>query len=153
MLISFSCTAQRKTERILMKDYPSFYDKTITNVNKLMPHKADFYNRPLSDFLSELKRRNLSIKSYDTLHNTYLRLQFIDDYDTSVEAGRKKYSKPYILIFFKGSLFNYENAMKIKNKNHWYWGKEEEDFYKDLMVEKIEFWDVEGLKNFQRTAK
>ncbi|WP_028121248.1 hypothetical protein [Epilithonimonas tenax] len=155
ILISFSlsCTAQRKTERIPMKDYPQFYNKTVNNLNKVIKSKTDFYGKPLSDFLNELKRNHIDVKSYDTTLNTYLKLNFNDDYDTSVESGRKGYSQPYIIINIRSPYFNYQEAMKILDKNHWYWGEEEENFYKNIIVDTIEFWDVDGLQNRQVKAR
>lgn len=151
--LSLSCTAQRKTQRIAMKDYPQFYNKTVGNLNKVIKHKTDFYGKPLSVFLDELKKHHIDVKSYDTTHQTYLKLEFNDDYDTYLEAEKKGYVRPYININFRSPYFNYPDAMKIFNKNLAYWGEEEENFYKNIIVDTIDFWYVDGLQNRQAKAK
>lgn len=155
MLISFSlsCTAQRKTQKIAMKDYPQFYNTTVGNLNKVIKHKTDFYGKPLSAFLDELKKHNIDVKSYNTTLLTYLELTFNDDYDTYLEAGKKGYVHPYIIINFRSPYFNYQDAMKIFNKNLAFWGDEEENFYKNIIVDNIEFWYVDGLQNRQAKAR
>ncbi|MNL61876.1 hypothetical protein D3C87_1858490 [compost metagenome] len=59
----------------------------------------------------------------------------------------KDYVKPYIYIYFQQS-FSYEQAMAILNNGyHTYWNISAENFYKDLIIEKIVFKYVNGLSN------
>jgi len=136
-----------------MKDYPAFYENLTGNLNKVIAHKQDFYGKPLSIFLSELENQNIQVNSYSPgFNNTYMKLDFIDDWDTYTEANKNHYKMPYIYINLK-TPFDYQKASALLNKNHSYWGEEEKNFYKDLIIDNIEFWEVNGLKTPQLKAK
>lgn len=154
LLFILSCNAQiRKTQRIQMKDYPSFYENLTGNLNKVIAHKQDFYGKPLSLFLSELENQNIHVNSYTPgFDNTSMKLEFVDDWDTYEEANKNNYKMPYIIINLK-TPFDYQKAMVLLDKNHSYWGEEEENFYKDLIIKDIQFMDVSGLKTQQLKAK
>ena len=157
LLIAFSisCNAQRpKTEKIDMKDYPTFYNKLVANLNKVITHKKDFYGRPLSYFINELNKNNASIKVYEPgpFDNYHIKISFIDDPYTVNEIPKNKYTEPSIDIYFVKP-FNFKEATKIFNKHFSYWNPEAEEFYKDLIIDKIEFWYVNGVSDNRRISK
>ncbi|PTT21016.1 hypothetical protein DBR28_20465, partial [Chryseobacterium sp. HMWF028] len=82
-----------------MVDYPNFYSQTISNLNNIIPNKANYYNQPLSVFLQHLSQNNLSIQSYYP-DSGYLRLMFVGDAETRSELRKKDYANPYIDIYF-----------------------------------------------------
>ena len=155
LLIAFSisCNAQiPKIEKIDMKDYPPFYNKLVANLNKTIAHKKDFYGKPLSEFINELNKNEINIKVYLPLDNYNIKINFVNDYMTSVNIGKKAYVEPYINVYFRKP-YNFKEATKILNRHFAYWNPEAEEFYKDLIIDKIEFWYVNGVSDNRRISK
>ncbi|MEC3877430.1 hypothetical protein [Chryseobacterium salviniae] len=145
VIISLHGTAQIP-QPISMTNYPSFYTQIVNKLNNIIPNKTVYYNQPLSVLLQTLSQNNLTIKAYDPVpyNNRYLKLMFIDDAETNSERRKNGYVAPYIDIYFKQP-YNYQQASAIINQYHWFWNSTAENFYKNLLIEKIEFWYVRGL--------
>ncbi|PRB02867.1 hypothetical protein CQ046_11735 [Chryseobacterium sp. MYb7] len=146
LITSFSTFFKSQTSQpITMVDYPNFYGQIISNLNNIIPNKTNYYNQPLSVFLQNLSQNNLSIQSYYP-DSGYLRLMFVGDAETRSEIRKKDYANPYIDIYFTQT-FDFQQATAIINQYHWFWNPTAENFYKNLIIKKITFWDINGLTN------
>ncbi|MDR3024522.1 hypothetical protein [Chryseobacterium sp.] len=150
-VIIFTQCKSQTSQPISITDYPNFYNKTVSNLNNLIPNKANYYNQPLSVFLQALAQNNIVIKAYDP-DSAYLKLMFVGDAETRAEIRQYNYVNPYINIYFQQP-FDFQQATAILNQYHWFWNPTAENFYKNLIVKKIEFWYVRGLTNKTQAPK
>ena len=142
-------------DNITIAEYPTFYSQTVNKLNTIIPNKSSYYGKPLSLFLSVLSQNNLVIKSYDPgpYNNKLLKFSFLWNLDVRNYRMDKGYVEPYIYITFQQP-FNYQQAVGIMNNGyHSYWNTQAENFYKNLIIEKIEFWYVSGLTNKSAAPK
>jgi len=73
--------------------------------------------------------------------------------DVRIAATNNDYAQPYIAVYFQQP-FNYQQATVIfNNYYHSYWNSDAENFYKNLIIEKIEFWYVRGLTDISMNPK
>jgi len=131
-----------------LAEYPAFYNSTIQKLNVIIPNKTNYYGQPLSLFLNALNQNNVVIKSYDPgpFNNKLLSFRFIWNWDVSRQRMDNGYAEPIIYIFFQQS-YNYHqiSTMMSTDGYHSYWNPQAENFFKNLIIEKIEFWYVNGL--------
>jgi len=139
---------QIPNDAISMTEYLNFYTQTVNKLNNVILNKANYYGQPLSVFLQDLNQNNIIIKNYDPgpYSNKHLKLSFIWDLDTVINIGKNNnYVEPFISISFKEP-FIYQQAKTIMNNGyHSYWNPQAENFFKNLIIDKIEFWYVRGL--------
>ncbi|SEH34616.1 hypothetical protein [Chryseobacterium culicis] len=153
-IIIFTQCKSQTSQPINIADYPNFYNQTISNLNNLMPNKTNYYNQPLSVFLQALAQNNIVIKAYDPgpFDNNFLSLMFINDAESSSIIYQNGYVQPHIAITYQQT-FDYQQASSILNQYHWFWNPTAENFYKNLIIKKIEFWYVRGLTNKAQAPK
>ncbi len=142
-ILFFISYKSQTSQPIAMVDYPSFYNQTVSNLNNIIPNKTNYYNNSLSVFLQKLSQNSLIIQSYYP-DSSYLRLMFVGDAETRSEIRKKDYANPYIDVYFNQP-FDFQQATTIMNQYHWFWNTASENFYKNLIIKKIEFYDVSGL--------
>jgi len=150
-----SCTAQIQDEPMTIAEYPTFYTQTINKLNNIIPNKNNYYGQPLSVFLQALIQNNIIIKEYEPapFNNKLLKLSFTWNRDVRIGRYNLNYVEPYINIYFQQP-FNYPQATVIFNNNyHSYWNPAAENFYKNIIIEKIEFWYVRGLTDNSMNPK
>ncbi|MCI3939324.1 hypothetical protein MQX03_19290 [Chryseobacterium aahli] len=150
-----SCMAQIPDEQMTIAEYPTFYTQTINKLNNIIPNKANYYGQPLSVFLQVLTQNNITVKKYDpaTFNNKQLKLSFVWSREIRIGRYENNYVEPYINIYFQQP-FSYPQATVIFNNNyHSYWNPAAENFYKNLIIEKIEFWYVRGLTDNSMNPK
>ncbi|WP_027381173.1 hypothetical protein [Chryseobacterium daeguense] len=150
-VLFFSQYKSQASQPINIIDYPNFYDQTINNLDNVILNKTNYYNQPLSLFLQKISQSNLTIQSYYP-DSGFLRLMFVGDVDTRSEIRKKNYANPYIDIYFTQT-FDFQQASTIIQQYHWYWNSAAENFYKNLIIKKIEFWYVRGLTNKSNDPK
>lgn len=142
------CNAQIPDEPMTISQYPAFYNETIQKMNNIIPNKTQYYGKPLSVFLAALNQNNIVIKSYDPgpYNNKLLSFTFVWNRDIRLMRYQLDYVEPEIRIFFQQP-FNYQQASTMLSTNGYYsyWNVQAENFFKDIIVEKIEFWYVSGL--------
>ncbi len=145
-----SCIAQAQIpdEPMTLAEYPAFYNSTVQKLNVIIPNKTNYYGQPLSVFLNALSQNSIVIKSYDPgpYNNKLLSFSFIWNHDTLVNAWRNNYIDPIVRVYFQQP-YNYEqiSTMMSTNGYHSYWNPQAENFFKNLIIDKIEFWYVNGL--------
>ena len=150
-----SYNSQMPDEPMTISQYPTFYDETVQKMNNIILNKTQYYGQPLSVFLRALHQKNIIIKSYDAgpYNNKFLKFAFVWNMDVEHSILDKDYVQPYIYITFQQP-FNYQQAVGIMNNDyHSYWNTQAENFYKNLIIEKIEFWYVSGLTNKSAAPK
>lgn len=151
-----SIIAQIPDEPMTIGEYPAFYTQTINKLNNIIPNKTNYYGQPLSVFLQALNQNNIIIKEYEPAPfdgAKLLRLSFI--WNSEIRTGRydNNYVEPYIKIYFQ-QRFNFQEATVILNNSyHSHWNTVAENFYKNLIIEKIEFWYVRGLHDMSNNPK
>ncbi|PRB02868.1 hypothetical protein CQ046_11740 [Chryseobacterium sp. MYb7] len=150
----FTFSKSQTTEQITLADYPNFYNQTINKLNNIIPNKTNYYNQPLSNFLQVLSQNNLIIKAYDPgpFQDNIIKLMLIGDAETTSTIWRNNYVDPYIKVTFQQS-FNFQQSQEIINQHHWFWNPTAENFYKNLIVKKIEFYNVNGITNKNSNPK
>ncbi len=137
-------------------EYPAFYTQAINKLNNIIPNKTNYYGQLLSVFLQALNQNNIIVKEYEPapfgsaklLHSSFL-------WNSEIRTGRynNNYVEPYINIYFQQP-FNFQDATVILNNNYYaHWNSAAENFYKNLIIEKIEFWYVRGLTNKSSNPK
>ncbi len=144
---SYTAQIQIPEDNITIEGYPTFYTQTVNKLNNIIPNKTYYYGKSLSTFLQVLKQNNIFAKEYDPgpYDNKLLKLSFLWNRDIDKLRMQYNYANPYVLIYFQHP-FDYQQAVSImKNGYHSYWNPQAENFFKDLIVEKIEFWYVNGL--------
>ena len=153
VLLSISCKAQM-VETINITDYPAYYNQTINKLNIIIPNKTNFYGQPFSDFLLAFSQNTITIKAYypHPYDNKKIRLMFLNDAENTANIWRNNYVTPHIEITFQQP-YNFQQASSILNQYHWFWNSAAENFYKDLIIEKIEFWYVRGLTDKSNNPK
>ncbi|EFK37939.1 Uncharacterised protein [Chryseobacterium gleum] len=153
-VIIFTHYKSQTSQPINITDYPNFYNQTVSKLNNLMPNKTNYYNQPLSVFLQALDQNNIAIKAYDPgpFDNNFLTLMFINDAESSSVIYQNGYVQPHIAITFQQP-FDFQQATTILNQYHWFWNSTVENFYKNLVIKKIEFWYVRGLTNKAQAPK
>ncbi|HAY3552134.1 hypothetical protein KRE47_08795 [Elizabethkingia meningoseptica] len=164
----FSCKAQEITEKgtyyakvlnknrysttkIDAKAYDVFYNETVAKLNKIIPKKTNFYGKPLSVFLEELKKNNLIpvegyYKSYEDnelWQPNGLQLHF-SDWDIRHVLNELNKSYPSIEITFTDNFKN-SNIRSITSSNGTQWNDTLINSYKNLIVKKIRFRNVFGV--------
>ena len=150
-----SFTAQIPDEPMTIAEYPAFYTETINKLNNIIPNKTNYYGQPLSVFLQALDQSNVIVKKYNPapFNNKLLELSFFWNMDVRIAATNNDYAQPYIAVYFQQP-FNYQQATVIfNNYYHSYWNSDAENFYKNLIIEKIEFWYVRGLTDISMNPK
>lgn len=149
-----NCKAQIPDEPMTIAEYPTFYTQTVNKLNNIIPNKTNYYGQPLSVFLQALAQNNIIVKSYDpNLSNKLLELSFVWSREIRLGRYENNYVEPYIYVSFQQP-FNYPQASVIFNNNyHSYWNPAAENFYKDLIIDKIEFWYVRGLTDNSANPK
>lgn len=150
-----SSMAQIPDEPMTIAEYPAFYSQTINKLNNIIPNKTIYYGQPLSVFLQALNQNNVVIKSYEPapFNNKRLTLSFVWSREIRIGRYENNYVEPYINIYFQQP-FNYPQATVIFNNNyHSYWNPAAENFYKNLLIAKIEFWYVRGLTDKSMNPK
>lgn len=147
---------QITNDAISMAEYPNFYTQTVNKLNNIIPNKMSYYGQPLSVFLQALNQNNITVKNYNPgpYNNKHLKLSFIWDLDTVINIGKNNnYVEPFLAIYFQQP-FNYQQATGVLNNGfHSYWNPAAENFYKNLIIEKIEFWYVRGLTDNSMNPK
>lgn len=140
--------AQVPDEPVTLAEYPSFYNSTVQKLNIIIPQKSNYYGQPLSLFLNALNQNNLVIKSYDPgpFNNKMLSFGFIWNHDTKVSAWKNNYADIMIRVYFQQP-YNYQQISTMMSTDGYYsyWNPQAENFFKNLIIEKIEFWYVNGL--------
>lgn len=147
--------AQVPDEPMTISEYPTFYTQTVGKLNNIIPNKTNYYGQPLSVFLQALNQNNLIIKEYEPapFNNKQLKLSFIWNSDIRTGRYQNGYVEPYINVYFQQP-YNYPQATTIFNNTyHSYWNTAAENFYKNLIIEKIEFWSVNGLTDMSSNPK
>lgn len=147
--------AQIPDEPMTIAEYPTFYTQTVNKLNNIIPNKTNYYGLQLSAFLNALHQNNIIVKEYEPapFNNKLLKLSFIWNGEIRGERYQYNYVEPYINIYFQQP-FSYPQATVIFNNNyHSYWNSTAENFYKNLVVEKIEFWYVRGLTDNSSNPK
>ena len=150
-----SCMAQIQDEPMTIAEYPTFYAQTVNKLNNIIPNKTNYYGQPLSVFLQALTQNNIIVKKYNPapFNNKLLELSFFWNMDVRIATMNNNYVEPYIAIYFQQP-FNYPQATVIFNNNyHSYWNPAAENFYKNMIIEKIEFWYVRGLTDNSMNPK
>ncbi|MCX8533489.1 hypothetical protein [Chryseobacterium luquanense] len=152
-----SCMAQIPDEPMTIAEYPTFYTQTVNKLNNIIPNKANYYGQPLSVFLQALSQNNIIVKKYEPgpfNGAKLLKLSFFWNMDVRKWAMDGNYAEPQINIYFQQP-FNYQQAMTMMSTNgyHSYWNPQAENFFKDLVIEKIEFWYVRGLTDNSANPK
>ena len=142
-------------DQITITQYPDFYNQTVQKLNNIIPNKTSYYGQPLSVFLQALNQNNLPVKEYDQgpYNNKMLKLSFV--WNREIDSSRMSYNfvQPYVQIYFQQP-FNYPQSTIIHNNGYFsYWNPEAENFYKNLPIEKIEFWYVNGLMDMDSPPK
>lgn len=148
-------TGQIPDEPMTFGEYPTFYTQTVNKLNTIVPTKSNYYGQPLSLFLGALAQKNIMIKKYE--HGPFdtksLKLSFFWNMDVRIAAMNNNYAEPYIKIYFQEP-YSYPEATVIFNNNyHSYWNISAENFYKNFIIEKIEFWCVNGLTDISDNTK
>lgn len=153
-IFSFISYKSQITEPISLIDYPNFYNQTVNKLDNIIPNKTNYYGQPLSKLLQALAQNNITIKAYDPgpFDNDFLKLMFIGDAEVRTKIREYNYAQPYIAITFQNR-FNFQQAQTIINQHHWFWNSTSENFYKDLIIKKIEFWYVRGLTDNSANPK
>jgi|GEM_PF-1017090 len=147
-----SCIVQAQViipeDNINISTYPSFYQQTVQKINNIIPNKTNYYGQPLSVFLSSLTQNNIVIKNFQPgpFNNKFVRFGFLWNFQTEEDVLYSDYVQPEIRVFFQQS-YNYEqiSTMMSTNGYHSYWNPQAENFFKNLIIDKIEFWYVNGL--------
>jgi len=145
-----SCIAQAQVpdEPLTLAEYPAFYNSTVQKLNIIIPNKTNYYGQPLSLFLNALNQNNVVIKSYDPgpFNNRLLKLRLIWNYETLLALRENNYVEPFIYIDFQQP-YNYQQISTMMSSDGYYsyWNPQAENFFKNLIIEKIEFWYVNGL--------
>ena len=150
-----SCFAQVPNEQITIAEYPAFYTNTINKLDLIIPNKTLYYGLPFSNFLQILSQNNLTVKEYEAaaFSNKTLKIKFLWNSDVDLLRMKNGFVSPYILIYFQQP-YNFQQATTIFNNSyHSYWNTTAEKFYKDLIIEKIEFWYVRGLTDKSNNPK
>ncbi|WP_294224883.1 hypothetical protein [uncultured Chryseobacterium sp.] len=152
-----SIIAQIPDEPMTIGEYPAFYTQTINKLNNIIPNKTNYYGQPLSVFLQALNQNNIIVKKYEPAPfdgAKLLQLSFLWNMDVRIAATNNNYAEPYINIYFQQP-FNFQDATVILNNNNYYahWNSAAENFYKNLIIEKIEFWYVRGLTDKSNNPK
>ncbi|MCY0969532.1 hypothetical protein [Chryseobacterium wangxinyae] len=145
----YNCKAQTAN------DYITFYSNVVPKLNLLVPNKTQYYGQSLLAFLQALNQNNIIVKEYEPapFNNKLLKLSFTWNRDLRIGRYDHNYVEPYISIYFQQP-FNYPQATVIFNNNyHSYWNPAAENFYKNLIIEKIEFWYVRGLTDNSMNPK
>lgn len=141
-------TAQIPDEPMAPTEYPNFYTQTVNKMNNIIPNKTIYYGQPLSTFLQNLNQNNLSIKDYEPgpFNNKLLTFRFVWNREIMEYRFQNDYVEPVIKIYFQQP-FNYQQTSTMMSTNgyHSYWNPQAENFFKDLIIEKIEFCYVNGL--------
>lgn len=142
----FALSKSQTTEPISLTDYPIFYTKVVSKLNNIIPNKTNYYGKPLSIFLQTLSQNNLVIKAYDPVpyHDNLLKLMFIGDAESISKIWRNNYVDPHIKITFQQP-YDFQQSKTILGQYHWFWNTTSENFYKNLIIKKIEFYYVNGL--------
>ncbi|UFH33825.1 hypothetical protein LNP04_09035 [Chryseobacterium sp. C-71] len=142
----FTSYKAQTSQPINMTDYPNFYNQTIDKLDNIIPYKTNYYGQPLSLFLQALSQNGLIINAYDPgpFSNKAIKLMFVNDAETKGEIWDNSYVEPHIQITFQQP-FNFQHASMLVDQYHWFWSPTSENFYKNLIVGKIEFWYVRGL--------
>ena len=150
ILSMFSCKAQIMipADNVSISTYPSFYQQTVQNLNNIIPNKTIYYNQPLSLLLTSLSQNNIIIKDFQPgpFNNKFLRFKFLWNLQTEEKVLYSDYVQPEVRVFFQQP-YNYQQISTMMDTNgyHSYWNPEAENFFKNLIIEKIEFWYVNGL--------
>lgn len=147
--------AQIPDEPMTISEYPAFYTQTVNKLNNIIPNKTNYYGQPLSAFLQTLSQNNIIVKEYvpTLFNNKQIELSFLWNRDVRIAAIDNNYVEPYISIYFQQE-YDYPQATIIFNNNyHSYWNTTAENFYKNLIIKKIEFWYVRGLTNKAQAPK
>lgn len=151
-----SSIAQVPDEPMTIAEYPGFYTQTINKLNHIIPDKSNYYGQSLSVFLQALSQNNVKIKSYEPapFNNKQLTLSFVWNREIRMGRYENNYVEPYINIYFQQP-FNYQLATTMMSTNgyHSYWNPQAENFFKDLIIDKIEFWYVRGLTDNSANPK
>lgn len=144
----FTICRSQTAEPVSLANYQNFYNQTISGLNNIIPNKANYYGQPLSLFLQALTQNNVAIKAYDAgpFNNKLLKLMFINDSESTSKIRGADFAIPYIDIYFQQP-YDFQQATTIMNQYHWFWNTSSENFYKDLIIDKIEFYYVSGLND------
>lgn len=141
-------SAQIPDEPMNITSYPSFYNQTVAKLNNIIPNKNIYYGQPLSSLLQNINQNNLSIKDYEPgpFNNKLLTFGFIWNREIMEYRFQNGYVEPVIKIYFQQP-FDYQQASTMMSTNgyHSYWNPQAESFFKDLVIEKIEFYYVNGI--------
>lgn len=148
--------AQVPDEPMTISEYPAFYAQTVNKLNNIIPNKTNYYGQPLSAFLNVLNQNNIIVKKYNPapFNNKLLELSFFWNMDVRIAATNNNYAQPHIAIYFQQP-FNYQLATTMMSTNgyHSYWNPQAENFFNDLIIDKIEFWYVRGLTDNSANPK
>lgn len=145
-----SCKAQViiPEDNINISTYPSFYQQTVQKINNIIPDKTNYYGQPFSVFINALSQNNLTVKSFQPgpFNNQLLKISFLWNRDIDKVRMDHDFVEPFIYIDFQQP-YNYQQISTIMSTNgyHSYWNPQAENFFKNLIIEKIEFWYVNGL--------
>lgn len=151
------CSAQQPfpDDKITLAEYPAFYNQTVQKLNAVIPLKTTYYGQPLAVFLTKLSQENIEVKSYDPgpYNNKLLTFEFLWNFETTSAVRHNSFVIPKVRIYFQQP-YNYTQATVIlNNDSHSHWNMQAEQFYKNLIVEKIEFWYVNGINDYDSPPK
>ena len=132
-------------------NYPNFYNQTVNKLNNIIPNKTNYYGHPLSSLIQTLTQNNLIIQAYYP-NSGYLKLMFVGNPETRTDIRNNNYVDPYIDIYFQQP-FNFQDATAIIQQYNWFWNSTAENFYKNLIVEKIIFCSVNGISDMSNNTK
>ncbi|WP_419868305.1 hypothetical protein [Chryseobacterium sp. CT-SW4] len=129
-------------------DYINFYNDVTPKLNSIIPNKTQYYEKPFSNFYSELQNKNISVKGwiFDTKivpSTKYYKLTlFFCDMSMLRVARENSFQHPWVTLTFEDEIPN--QVVSLMEQNHAVWNPTVAQFFSNLKIEKIEFIGVKG---------
>ncbi|MDH6252878.1 glycogen synthase [Chryseobacterium sp. H1D6B] len=157
IILIFFCIALLQFCNAQEKEYTRFYNSLNPKLQNIAETKSQFYNQEFSKFYNILKDNNITINmfAYDSKmanskDNYILRIYFTD-HKTNSYAIDNNYQFPRISITFKNKIpFEIE---RLTREYHGEWNNEMFQFFSNMIIEKIDFYGINGVSSADRKAR
>lgn len=149
MMFQF-CSAQKV-------EYFNFYNKLTPKLQTIANDKTQFYNQNFEGLYKRLNEEKVTIKmfAYDTKifnskDNYILKIYFADN-ETRSYTIDNNYQFPIITIMFKNKIP--DEIVQLTKQYHGEWNNYMFDFFSHQIIEKIDFYGINGISSTNRKAR
>lgn len=157
IILIFFCIVSLQFCNAQEKEYAKFYNSLNPKLQNIAGVKNEFYNKEFSKFYDILKDNTITINmfAYDSKmassKDNYILIVYFTDNKTRSYANDQHYQFPMIFVTFKNKIP--DEIERLTRQYHGEWNNEMLQFFSTMIIEKIDFYGINGISSSDRKAR